>query len=70
MTLSGVGPTLAVEGAITAIIFEAYVEKVITTSLCTGRLIVMDNLGPQAKTNQGIDRAGRLRALISTALLA
>jgi transposase len=45
MTLSGMGPTLAVEGATTARVFEAYVEKVLAPSLQGGRIVVMDNLG-------------------------
>jgi hypothetical protein len=30
MTIEGMGPSLAVEGATTAVVFEAYVEKVLT----------------------------------------
>lgn len=45
MTLSGMGPSLAVEGATTASVFEAYVEKVLAPSLQPGRIVVMDNLG-------------------------
>ena len=45
MTLSGMGPTLAVEGATTAVVFETYVEKVLAPSLEEGRVVVMDNLG-------------------------
>jgi hypothetical protein len=33
MTLSGMGPSLAVEGATTASVFEAYVEQVLAPSL-------------------------------------
>jgi hypothetical protein len=33
MTLSGMGPSLAVEGATTARVFETYVEKVLVPSL-------------------------------------
>ena len=29
MTIEGMGPSLAVEGATTAVVFEAYVEKVL-----------------------------------------
>jgi transposase len=45
MTLHGMGPSLAVEGATTARVFEAYVEKVLAPSLHAGQVVVMDNLG-------------------------
>jgi transposase len=45
MTIEGMGPTLAVEGATTARVFETYVEKVLAPSLKEGRVVVMDNLG-------------------------
>jgi transposase len=45
MTLCGMGPSLAVEGATTARVFETYVEEVPASSLRTGRVVVMDNLG-------------------------
>ncbi len=45
MTLSGMGPSLAVEGATTARVFETYVEKVLAPSLRPGQIVVMDNLG-------------------------
>ncbi len=45
MTLSGMGPSLAVEGATTARVFETYVEKVLAPSLELGQIVVMDNLG-------------------------
>ncbi len=35
---------LAVEGATTATVFEAYVEKVLAPSLRRGQIIVLDNL--------------------------
>jgi transposase len=44
MTLSGMGPSLAVEGATIALVFEAYVEKVLAPSLCKGQIVLMDNL--------------------------
>ncbi len=44
MTLSGMGPSLAVEGATTALVFEAYVEKVLAPSLRKGQIVLMDNL--------------------------
>jgi len=45
MSLEGMGPSLAVAGATTAVVFEAYVEKVLAPSLEEGRVVVMDNLG-------------------------
>jgi transposase len=45
MTLGGMGPSLAVEGATTAVVFGAYVEKVLAPSLRPGQVVVMDNLG-------------------------
>jgi transposase len=45
VSLEGMGPSLAVEGATTAVVFEAYVEKVLAPSLEEGRVVVMDNLG-------------------------
>jgi transposase len=44
MTLSGMGPSLAVEGATTRALFEAYVEKALAPSLHPGQVVVMDNL--------------------------
>jgi transposase len=45
MTIEGMGPSLSVEGATTARVFEAYVEKVLAPSLKGGQMVVMDNLG-------------------------
>ena len=45
MSLEGMGPSLTVEGATTAVVFEAYVEQVLAPSLCPGQVVVMDNLG-------------------------
>ncbi len=56
MTLSGMGPSLTVEGATTARVFETYVEKVLVPSLEPGRIVVMDNLGAH--------RPKRIRELI------
>ena len=44
MTLSGMGPSLAVEGATTRALFEAYVEEALAPSLRSGQVVVMDNL--------------------------
>ena len=56
MTLLGMGPSLAVEGASTASVLEAYVEQVLATSLRKGQMVVMDNLG--------VHRPKRVRELI------
>jgi transposase len=45
MTTGGMGPSLAVEGATTARVFETYVEKVLVPTLRAGQVVVMDNLG-------------------------
>lgn len=45
MTIEGMGPSLTVEGATTALVFEAYIERVLAPSLCPGQVVVMDNLG-------------------------
>ena len=44
MTTDGMGPSLTVEGATTARVFETYVEKVLLPSLEPGQVVVMDNL--------------------------
>jgi transposase len=56
MTLQGMGPSLAVEGATTARVFEAYVKKVLAPSLLAGQVVVMDNLGAH--------RPSRVRELV------
>ncbi len=44
MTAEGMGPCLAVEGATTRIVFEAYIERVLVPRLRRGQVVVMDNL--------------------------
>ena len=56
VTLSGMGPSLAVEGATTAVVFEAYVERVLVPALRPGQVVVMDKLGAH--------RPKRIRELI------
>lgn len=41
----GMGPTLAVEGATNARVFETYVERLLAPALEPGQVVVMDNLG-------------------------
>ena len=45
MSLEGMGPCVAVEGATTAAVFEAYIEKVLAPILKRGQIVVVDNLG-------------------------
>jgi transposase len=45
MTTEGMGPCLAVEGATTKAVFEAYVEQVLAPSLQPGQVVILDNLG-------------------------
>jgi transposase len=45
MSLGGMGPSLSVEGATTARVFETYVKEVLAPNLEEGRVVVMDNLG-------------------------
>jgi transposase len=41
----GMGPSMAVEGATTSGVFEAYVERVLAPALRPGQVVVMDRLG-------------------------
>jgi transposase len=55
MTVEGMGPSLTVEGATTAVVFETYLEKVLAPSLRAGQIVVMDNLS----AHKG-ERVGRI----------
>ena len=44
MSMEGMGPSVAVEGATTGAVFEAYVEQALAPSLREGQIVVMDNL--------------------------
>jgi transposase len=44
MSVEGMGPSLAVEGATNSQVFETYVERVLVPSLRRGQVVVMDNL--------------------------
>jgi transposase len=44
MAIDGMGPSLAVEGATTARVFQTYVGRVLAPSLEPGQIVVMDNL--------------------------
>ena len=56
MTLSGMGPSVAVEGATTRAAFEAYLEQALAPSLRPGQVVVMDNLSAH--------KGGRVRGLV------
>ena len=44
MSMEGMGPSLAVEGATNSEVFETYVERVLAPTLRKGQVVVMDNL--------------------------
>jgi len=44
ITVKGMGPCVAVEGATTGVVFETYVEKVLAPTLRHGQVVIMDNL--------------------------
>jgi hypothetical protein len=44
MSMEGMGPSLTVEGATTARVFETYVERVLVPTLRKGQVVVMDDL--------------------------
>lgn len=58
MSLSGMGPSMAVEGVTTASVFEAYVEWVLAPSLKPGQIVIMDNLAAH--------KTARVRELIES----
>ena|SRR5215208_670909 len=41
----GMGPSMAVQGATTARVFETYIERVLAPALMPGQVVVMDKLG-------------------------
>lgn len=44
MSVRGLGPCLAVEGATTKTVLETYVEQVLVPSLRAGQVVILDNL--------------------------
>jgi transposase len=56
----GMGPSMAVEGATTARVFETYIERVLAPALRPGQVVVMDNLGAHRpkKIEQIIEQRG------------
>ncbi len=52
ITSEGMGPCLAVEGSTTkAVVFEAYLERLLTPSLGPGQVVVMDNLSAHKRSS-------------------
>ena len=60
MTLSGIGPSVAVEGATTRAVFEAYVEQALLPNLSPAQVVIMDNLSAHkgARIRELIEGAG------------
>jgi len=60
MSAEGMGPSLAVTGAVDAEVFEAYLERVLLPKLRPGRIVVMDNLSAHKAEKVGrlIEEAG------------
>jgi transposase len=56
----GMGPSMAVEGATTARVFETYVERLLAPALKPGQVVVMDNLGAHRpkRVRELIERKG------------
>ncbi len=44
MSVKGMGPSLAVEGATNREVFETYIEQILAPTLRKGQVVVMDNL--------------------------
>jgi hypothetical protein len=59
MGAQGMGPSLAVEGTTTRVVFETYLQKVLLPSLRHGQIVVMDNLTAH--------KGDRIRELIESA---
>jgi len=49
MSAEGMGPSLAVEGTITSVVFEAYVEQVLAPTLRSRQVVVMDKISEPTK---------------------
>jgi transposase len=60
MSVEGMGPSLAVEGATTTRVFETYVERVLAPTLREGQIVVMDNLSAHKgeRVRELIERRG------------
>ena len=61
MSMEGMGPSLAVEGATNREVFETYVEQILAPTLRRGQVVVMDNLrSSQRRAGKGAHRGARL----------
>ena len=60
LSLSGVGASLIIEGAVDALAFETYVEHILAPSLSAGQIVVLDNLSAHkgARVRQLIEACG------------
>jgi transposase len=60
MTHSGMGPSVAVEGAATKAVFEAYLEQALVPSLQPGQVVILDNLSAHKgeRVRELIEEAG------------
>jgi transposase len=60
MSVGGMGPSLAITGAVDAQVFEAYLQRVLLPELRPGRVLVMDNLSAHKtkKVRELIEGAG------------
>jgi len=56
LSLSGIGASMIIEGAVNARAFEVYVEQILAPSLSAGQIVVLDNLS--------VHKGTRLRQLI------
>ena len=56
LSLTGVGASMIIEGAVNTQIFEAYVEEILAPSLSAGQIVVLDNLS--------VHKGARVRQLI------
>jgi len=56
VSLSGIGASLIIEGAVNTPVFEAYVEQILAPSLVAGQIVVLDNLS--------VHKGARVRQLI------
>jgi hypothetical protein len=72
MTVEGMGPSLAVEGATDREVFEAYVEKMLAPSLQAEQVVVMDNLSAHKGERECAhwSRSGEPSSLVPAALLS
>jgi len=52
MSVEGMGPSLAVEGATNSQLFETYVERVLAPNLSRAQVVVMDNLSLPTKESE------------------